>query len=431
MSRDAEDPRPPRKPKPAKRPPEATPEYEVAEPTSTWRPNPNPRTQSPAPGPSKPAKPRPPVEVETTKISPGRGPSWWERIFFGAVSSGLLAQFCRQFGSYLSAGVDIVKSLQGLEKQFSGTALGPVIGRMAQGIRGGQSLGDVMAREPGAFDALFLSMIRVAEARGGVPETLRRMSRHYEARQSLIRQARSAMIYPIAVLVVAAGVIALITIVLLPIFVALLKDIAPRANLPLPSIVLMAFSNFMGKIGWLLVPAIVVAVPFFGIRVYKTAPGKRLMDNLALYVPVLGSLLRKIDTTRFAQTLSTLQEAGVDMGASLDLTADVMRLDPFRRAVRKAKKTVLDGGELSDALLDARCFAPDVIAIVNSGEETGKLPEALERLANDYEEQVAYMVRNMGQLVQPILMVFMGGVVLFIILAVLLPYISVLTSLSR
>jgi len=347
------------------------------------------------------------------------------------VSSGLLAQFCRQFASYLHAGVDIVKALHGLGKQFQGTALSPVIGRMEIGIRKGDSLSDVVAREPDAFDSLFLSMIRVAESRGGVPETLRRMSRHYEARQSLIRQARSAMIYPLAVLLVAAGVVVLVTKWLLPMFVALLKDIAPKTSLPIPSRILIAFSDFMGTVGWLLVPAIMVAIPFIGLKAYKTAGGKRFMDEAALYVPVLGSLLRKIDTTRFAQTLSTLQEAGVDIGTSLDLTADVMRLDPFRRAVLKARKMVLDGGELSMALSGARCFGPDVIAILNSGEETGKLPESLERLAHDYEEQVAYMVRNMGLLVQPLLLVIMGGVVLFIILAVLLPYISILTNLAR
>jgi type II secretory pathway component PulF len=141
--------------------------------------------------------------------------------------------------------------------------------------------------------------------------------------------------------------------------------------------------------------------------------------------------MRKIDTTRFARTLGVLLDGGVDIGASLDLTADVVFLAPYRRALKGVREVVMEGTELSDALRATSRFDPDVIAIVNSGEETGKLPESLGRLADDYEEQVTYMVKNLGTLVQPLIMIFMGGVVLFIILAVFLPYIAMLTTLSR
>src|SRR5262249_20938290 len=162
------------------------------------------------------------------------------------------------------------------------------MGRMLLTVRRGDSLAEAMAREPQAFDSLFLSMIRVAEARGGVPETLRMLSQHYEARQNLIRQARSAMIYPIAVLLVASCVVALITVWLLPMFISLLKDIAGRAPLPLPSRMLMAFSSFIQTLGWWLVPLLIVLVPFTIFRIYRTGLGKRVMDELALWVPVLG-----------------------------------------------------------------------------------------------------------------------------------------------
>jgi type II secretory pathway component PulF len=395
-----------------------------SEEPSAWRPNP----RTPDRAPARPAVPA--ATISEREIERG-GPGWWERIFFGRVSAGQLALFCRQFAAYLDAGVDLIKALSSLERQFGRTALGPVIGRMLLAVRRGDALGDAMAREPQAFDALFLSMIRVAEARGGVPETLRMLAHHYEARQNLIRQARSAMIYPIAVLLVAACVVALITVWLLPMFVSLLKDISGRAALPLPSRVLMAFSNFVQTLGWWLVPLLLIVGPVVIFRIYRTAAGKRVMDELALRVPVLGLLLRKLDTTRFARTLASLLGAGVDIGSSLDLTADVMQLDPMRRTLRQARRDVKEGSELSEALAGSRRFSSDVIAIIGSGEETGKLPESLEKLADDYEEQVAYMVRNMGQLIQPLLMVVLGGIVLFIILAVLLPYISIITSLSR
>src|SRR5262249_5323963 len=185
------------------------------------------------------------------------------------------------------------------------------MGRMLLTVRRGDSLAEAMAREPQAFDSLFLSMIRVAEARGGVPETLRMLSHHYEARQNLIRQARSAMIYPLAVLFVAGCVVALITVWLLPMFISLLKDIAGRATLPLPSRVLMAFSDLVQTLGWWLVPLLLIVGPLFVFRIYRTGAGKRVMDELALWVPVLGMLLRKLDTTRFARTLASLLGAGV------------------------------------------------------------------------------------------------------------------------
>jgi type II secretory pathway component PulF len=404
-----------KRPKPARGPSDGE------EPT-TFRPNPN-RTSK--------AKPRS-GEPNARVLDPGKGPGLWERIFFGRVGSGQLATFCRQLSAYLNAGVDIGKALANLETQFRMTALGPVIGRLRTAVKAGDSIAESVAREPQAFDPLFLGMIRVAEARGGVPETLRLLGRHYENRQSLIRQARAAMIYPIAVLVIASFVIALFTLWLLPMFAELLKDIAgPGTVLPLPSRVLMSISAFVRSAGWLVIPLVMIGTPILLLKLYRTGPGKQCMDRLALWIPVFGALVRKIDTSRFARTLSALLNAGVDVGSSLELTSDVLHLEPYKQAIRDTRAQVIQGGELSEALQKTGRFGPDVIAVVNSGEETGKLPESLDHLADDYEEQVAYMVKNMGQLIQPLLMILLGGIVLFIILAVLLPYISVITNLAH
>ena len=392
---------------------------------STFRPNPTPSgmTQSRSTTGRKKESPR----------EPGDDPAWWERIVFGRAGSGQLSLFCRQFAAYLSAGVDISKTLSSLENQFARTALGPVITRLRAGVKKGESIAELAAREPRTFDALFVSMIKVAEARGGIPETLKILAKHYEARQSLIRQARSALIYPVIVLLFASCVVALMTIWILPMFASLLKDIAGHGGgeLPLPSRILLAFSDFVQKAGWFLIPATMILTPIVLFQLYKTHAGKSVMDRLMLRVPVFGPLLSKIDTTRFARTLSALLDAGVDVGSSLDLTSEVLRTEPFRLAVRGLRTSVMEGEALSEALAETRRFGPDVIAVIESGEETGKLPETLNHLADDYEEQVAHTVKNLGQLVQPLLMIMLGGLVLFIILAVLLPYISILTSLTR
>jgi type II secretory pathway component PulF len=358
------------------------------------------------------------------------GPKLFERIVFGSVSAGHLATFCRQASAYLSAGVNVVKALGSLQQQFAGTALGPVIEHLQVSVRRGDSLVDAMAREPQAFDEQFLAMMRVAEARGGVPETLRHLAQHYESRQRLIRQARSALIYPLAVVVVALGVGYLLTVFVLPAIVELLGGLTSRGNVPGVTRALMALSEFMRTVGWWAVPLGLVAAVFLLVRFYRTAPGKALIDELGLAFPVIGDLLRLLDVSRFARTLATLLEAGVDFGAALDLTRGVVRLAPHRRALGTVRTEVLDGSELSAALADTRRFPTEVIAYVETGESTGRLPESLEKLADEYDERIEHAVKSLSSLVQPLIVVVLGGFVLFIALGMIMAYVSAISNLA-
>lgn len=423
------DPNQPGRPKPR---PGRAPESGSGE--STFRPNPAPSRGRSGAG----SRPKPPRAAQPSSRGDGSrpreavepGPKWYERILFGRVSSGQLAQFCRQFASYLNAGVDYQRSLSSLGQQFQRTALGPPIERIRARIKAGSTLEEAMAGEKQIFGPMFLSMIAVAEARGGVPETLRILGRNFEARQRLIRQARSAMIYPAIVLILTGGVIALLTIFVLPMLASLLADISRNARLPWASRGLLAFSRFISAGGWWLFPLLLIGVPLALVRAYKTAAGKEVIDRILLRIPVLGKLFRTLDTSRFARTLGTLLDAGVDVGSSVDLTARALAMNPMRDALRDAKSKVAGGKELSAALAPSRQFNREVIAVLESGEETGKVPESLEHLADEYEERAAMMVKNMGQLIQPLLIFILGAVVLFVILAVLLPYIQVITSLA-
>lgn len=430
MSHDPEDAAP-REPKRPRRPPRSDDDP----PQNPTRAGFGESTFQPAPGRSGAAgsRPRARSSGDTTVVRrevTEAGPKWYERILFGRVSSGQLAQFCRQFASYLHAGVDFDRALSSLQQQFERTALGPVIGRMRANIKAGSTLEEAMSGDKQVFGAMFLSMIRVAEARGGVPETLRMLSKHFEARQRLIRQARSAMIYPIIVLTLAGGVVALITIYLLPMFASLLSDISRKAQLPWASRALLAFSGFISAGGWWLFPVVLIGGPVLLLQFYRTPAGRAILDRIILVTPVFGSLARKIDTSRFARTLATLLDAGVDVGGSIDLTAKVVAMTPIRNALISAKEQVMQGKDLSAALRPTRQFDHGVLSVLESGEETGKIPESLEHLADEYEEQVAHMVKNMGELIQPLLILMLGALVLFIILAVMLPYIQILTSLA-
>jgi type IV pilus assembly protein PilC len=412
---------------------------EPIEEASTFRPNPVGSVPGGRPQESKPPGRKSGGGLGGTRYAegfakayekPASGPTLWERILFGRVSTGQLAQFCRQFGTYLAAGVDFIKALSSLERQFAGTALGPILNRVQTAVRRGSTLEEAMAAEPGAFGPMFLSMIKVAEARGGVPETLRMLSHHYESRLRLIRQARTAMIYPVIVMIIACAVVALITIFLLPKFAEILQSIAGKSELPFASQVLMGISHFVRSMGWWLIPLVMIATPIVLIYCYKTNAGKWTMDRIALRIPVLGKLCRMLDTTRFARTLSVLLDSGVDVGSSIDLTADVLRMNPIRAAVRSTRQEIMGGRELSSTLDRTRQFSPDVIAVIASGEETGKLPESLAHLADDYDEQVSVMVASLSHLLQPLMIVVLGAIVLFILLAVFLPIIQLMTTLA-
>lgn len=434
MSQDAGEPRRPRK-----RP---------ATPTTPPIPGPGPDDDAGF-GPStfRPAAPTNPVRAPvgggraprssgaddasgTTLRREAGGPKLFERLVFGSISAGHLATFCRQAAAYLEAGVDPVKALGSLQQQFAATALGPVLGRVQAAVRRGESLDEAMAREPGAFDDQFLAMIRVAEARGGVPETLRMLSRHYEARQRMIRQARSALIYPAAVVIIGLGVGWLLTAFVLPRLVEVLQDMTRGrgASLPGPTRALMAFSDFMVWIGWWALPIGAVVGVFLLLRFYRTPTGKATIDEIGLAIPVLGPLLRNLDVARFARTLATLLEAGVDYGTSFDLTAGVVRLAPFRRALRGVRAEVLEGTTVSRALADTGRFPADVIAYVETGEDSGRLPESLDKLADEYEDRAEHMIKNLGSLVQPLIIIILGGFVFFIALALVMAYISVIAN---
>jgi type II secretory pathway component PulF len=457
MAVDDDDPVP-RKPRPRPPEPDDDATYEVDESTSVFRPGPGrsafdldaeaepPDLSRPAKPPKKP-RPRPAAAPRTPEraslgADPARrgkgdrvelgGPTSVERLFFGRVSSSHLATFCRNAASYLDAGVDIQKTFASLETQFARTALGPILGRVQQGIRQGDTLAESMARESAAFDSLFLSMIRVAEARGALPEVLRNMGQHYEARARLIRQGRSAMIYPAIVVAMGLAVGWLLTVFVLPKLVEILSDMARGRGIQLPLVTraLMAISDFMQGVGLWAVPVALVVGGFLLVRFYRTPPGKSLLDRLALAVPVIGTLLQKAEIARMARTLSSLLEAGVDYGQSLDLTADVARLAPYREVLRHARQEVTEGEELSESFRRSRRFPSEVIAYVETGESTGKLPETLGKLAEDHEEQVEHMVKNLGQLLQPVIYIALGGVALFILLAFFMAYVQILTSLA-
>jgi type IV pilus assembly protein PilC len=381
-----------------------------------------------------PLQEQPPVPRRTSQEpAPTIGTArWYQRQLFGKINTTQLVNFCRQFANYLDAGVNLNRAMDSLRRQYDRTALGPVIGRLQLAVRRGETLTDAMGREPATFDGFFLSMMRVAEVRGAVPEMLRMLSVQLATRQRLIRQAKSALIYPLFVIFVSICVATLLTIVILPILVSVMQDLARRKqiDLPLPTRLLMDFSDFIVRIGWWVIPLTLFGTAFGLAAAYKTRPGKTVIDEVLLLLPVVGPLVRWVDTTRFARTLAALLEAGVDIGSSLTLTADTLLLIPMRRAVLRSRSGIMEGETLSVSVGVTNRFPTDLIAIMNSAEETGRLPEMLVMVADEYEEKVDYVVKNLGSVLQPVIILIVGSMVGFIAIAFLMGYTAIIADLG-
>jgi type II secretory pathway component PulF len=193
----------------------------------------------------------------------------------------------------------------------------------------------------------------------------------------------------------------------------------------------MDFSGFIVRVGWWAIPLGLFGSAAALVGMYKTPLGKAMLDEVVYLLPVIGPLTRWIDTTRFSRTLAALLEAGVDINSSLILTADTLLLIPIRRAVLRAREGVLVGETLSASVGVSNRFPQDLIAIMSSAEETGRLPEMLMMVADEYEEKVDFRVRNLGSILQPVVILIVGGMVGFIAIAFLMGYTAIVTDLGQ
>jgi type II secretory pathway component PulF len=350
----------------------------------------------------------------------GGGPSLIERIFFGRVGTKQLALFYRQFGQYLSAGMDVPQSLRGLQKHFAGRALGPVIARMTDAVKSGRSLTESFEREPQAFDRLAVNMIRAAEARGAVPEILAELAEVQEFRARTIRNIASASIYPILVLGMATICLLVIAVFVGPLFNGILQDMIPankRDGLILPTRMLFAFNSLMMALGPLM-PIFLLIGTVVGIwAAYKTKAGRTLLDEIYWYVPVFGKIQKYVDISRMGRMLGALLEAGVSTPDALGLTAGVVRLKPFERVLEEAERATREGDEISPVFAASGRFPFEVIGLIETGETTGNLPKSLTRMATDFEERATVMIKSLSTLIQPMITIALGLIVGFIAIA--------------
>ena len=343
------------------------------------------------------------------------------------VSAKNLAVFVRQFSVMIDAGLPLVQCLEILGGQEEDKNFAAVILQTRSDVESGQSLADAMRKHPKTFDPLFTNMIAAGEAGGILDTILKRLATYIEKAVKLAGQVKSAMIYPVAVIVIAGSVVGVILWKVIPTFASLFSGLG--ADLPLPTRVVIGLSN--GLVSYFPIIFIGAGAAVYLIRrYYATEAGRRVIDGGVLKAPVLGDIMRKIAVARFCRTLSTLISSGVPILDGLEITALTAGNSIIEDAVMTTRKSIERGETISVPLKETRVFPPMVTQMIGVGEATGALDTMLGKIADFYEEEVDTAVAGLLTLLEPIMIAVLGIVVGGIVIAMYLPIFDLISKLT-
>ena len=344
-----------------------------------------------------------------------------------SASAKSLAVFTRQFSVMIDAGLPLVQCLDILGSQEEDKNFAAVILQTRTDVEGGASLADAMRKHPKTFDPLFTNMVAAGEAGGILDTILKRLATYIEKAVKLKGQVKSAMIYPIAVIVIAALVVGLILWKVIPTFAQLFAGLG--AELPLPTRVVIWLSNSLVSY-FPVIAGGLVAIGWALRAYYGTQKGKRVVDNTLLHLPILGAILRKIAVARFCRTLATLISSGVPILDGLNITARTSGNSIIEDAVLVTRTSIERGETIAAPLRETRVFPSMVVQMISVGETTGALDTMLAKIADFYEEEVDTAVAGLLTLIEPVMIAFLGVVVGGIVIAMYLPIFDLISKLT-
>ena len=348
--------------------------------------------------------------------------------FGGGVDSKELAIFTRQFSVMIDAGLPLVQCLEILSSQQENKTFQKVLAGTRGSVEGGSTLSAAMKQYPKVFDPLFTNMVEAGETGGILDTILQRLAAYIEKNVKLQRAVKSALVYPIGVLTIAAAVITLLLWKVVPVFATLFAGLG--VDLPLPTRIVIGLSHFVGSIfGFMVFVAVIGGV--VGLKVWYGTPGGRMaIDTLILKLPVLGILMRKIAVARFTRTLGTLISSGVPILEGLDITAKTSGNAVIEKALTQVRKSLEEGKSLTDPLKESEVFPGMVTQMIAVGEQTGAMDAMLQKIADFYEEEVDAAVKDLLTALEPIMIVFLGLVVGGVVISMYLPLFSLIGKLS-
>jgi type IV pilus assembly protein PilC len=366
-------------------------------------------------------------QINVSKLSE-KGKEFNIPTFGGGVDAKELAIFTRQFSVMIDAGLPLVQCLEILAGQQENKSFQKILNSVRGSVEGGTTLSAAMKQHEKVFDPLYYNMVEAGETGGILDTILQRLSLYIEKNVKLKRAVKSAMIYPIAVMGIAALVIILLLWKVVPIFVDLFNGLG--VDLPLPTRIVIMLSHFVGSIYGLLIvvgfAGAVVALKFW----YGTPQGRYAIDAVVLKIPVLGIVMRKIAVARFTRTLGTLISSGVPILEGLDITARTSGNAVVERAISQTRKAVEAGRSLVDPLKETDVFPGMVTQMIGVGEQTGAMDAMLQKIADFYEDEVDAAVKDLLTALEPVMIVFLGLVVGGIVISMYLPLFSLIGQLA-
>jgi type IV pilus assembly protein PilC len=336
----------------------------------------------------------------------------------GKVKEKDVVIFCRIFSTMINAGLPLIQCLDLLARQEQNKTFKEIIKKVKEDVESGASLTEALKKHPDVFDELFVNLIAAGEAGGILDIILGRLSAYMEKAMKLKSQVKGAMTYPAAVLVISIGVVALLLIKVIPVFKKMFEGMG--GELPGPTQFLVNASEFAQSYWWVMIGILVAIVVAFG-RFYKTEKGRWSIDSLLLKAPIFGPLLKKVAVAKFSRTLSTMMNSGVPILEGLNIVSKTAGNVVVEAALIKTRQNISEGRTIAEPLSETGIFPPMVVQMIAVGEATGALDTMLSKIADFYDDEVDAAVGAMTALLEPIMMVFLGGVVGGMIIAMYLP----------
>ncbi len=338
--------------------------------------------------------------------------------FLGGVKKIEVANFTRQMATLIKAGIPLAEALGSMVEQIPNVRFKAAVSDIRAMVNEGSSFADAMAKHPKIFDELYVSMARAGEAAGNLDDVLGRLADFLESAQKLKSKVQSAMIYPMVMVFVTVGIIGVLMVKVIPEITSMFTQ--QGKTLPINTRMLIASSGFFGH-HWKAILLFLIMLTALFIWWKGTKEGKQTWHKFVLKLPVVGQLVRTINVARFARTLGTMLQSGVPMLRSLDTAKQIVQNVILQDAIENAKRAVTEGESLAQTLKKSGQFPPAMIQMTASGERAGQLEQMLDRVATTFESEVDVKLSRLTALLEPMILVVMGGVVAFIVFSILQP----------
>jgi general secretion pathway protein F len=343
----------------------------------------------------------------------------------GSVSLSDLCVMTRQFATLQAASVPLDESLRALTEQVENVVLRNTLAAVKDAVTEGRSLGDACGQFPNIFDKLYVNMVKAGESSGNLGLVLERLADFQEYQVKVRGQIFSALAYPLIMIIASLCIIAFLFISVVPKLQKVFANL--KVALPWYTQTLIAISEFLQSRWYIVV--IGSAVLYYGFKTwYRTDAGKEKVDTLSLRVPIFGAIILRVNVSKFTKTLSTLLGSGVPIITALEITRNVISNRPISDAVKAAKQQVQEGESLAATIEKSNRFPPLVVHMIRTGEKTGELEQMLKHVSNAYDAEVERKIDSLISMIEPLMIIVMGGVVAIVVIAMLVPMLSIMSK---